>query len=467
MKIHQYNEMMRYLTRPPRLETSTSSPATNVLDTIIPDASNEQRETYAEGSMPERIMPERIMPERIIPKAISEEKQNMIQKINEYVNERLNEGEQVTTKDIKDEFGFKTKKDALIKEALGSEYEDKITKKEILNKETSLASKVNNQLGMGPSAMADVGEEVFTEAKGLYGKYAPQIAKGIGKGLNILATPAVNAALYTHDVISDLKEAAKEGSVTASKALDAFVGKGEKGLYFMLPQLAEDVVTNPIASKILQLGKLGRFANPLGATLSAVGMGKDVYDQYQEFKSLPPEQQEMFKQKYMYDGMTDELGNRIGAAAGGRIGYANGSEDEIPALSEERFFSDSAKELPKEGVNGIYYGAQDKPRVGYKDENFDIAASKNFNKFAGDTKPRYEASYTPNQNIGTFSINKGPGYLGAGYGREDLGNLSINKTPFTTEVGYNYDKDNLSYGIQGLLDIMGNKDIRAGIKYKF
>jgi len=154
---------------------------------------------------------------------------------------------------------------------------------------------------------------------------------------------------------------------------------------------------------------------------------------------------------------------------GGRVGYAEGSNDEleIPTLNEEKFFSGPTREVSKEGITGIYYGAQDKPRVGYKDENFDIAASKNFNKLMGDTKPRYEASYTPNPDVGTFSVNKGPGYIGANYGREDLGNFSINKTPFTTEAGYNYDKGNLSYGIQALVDKFGNKDFKAGIKYKY
>jgi hypothetical protein len=327
MKIHQYNEMMRYLTRPPRLETSTSSPDTIVPATISPDASSGQRETYAEGT---------------IPKAISEEKQNMIQKINEYVNEKLNVGEQVTTKDIQDEFGFKTKKDALIKEALGSEYEDKITKKEILKKETSLASKVNNQLGMGPSAIADVGEEVFTEARGLYGKYAPQIAKSAAAGLRVIGTPAVSTVLYVNDIIDDLKEAANQGSTTASKALSAFVGKGEKGLYFMLPELAKDVVTNPVVSKILQLGSIGRFANPLGAALTVTGVGKDFYDQYQEFKSLPEEQKQMLRKQFTYDqdpGQATAIENmgREGAAYGGRIGYADGSDDEseLPTLNSK------------------------------------------------------------------------------------------------------------------------------------
>ena len=189
-------------------------------------------------------------------------------------------------------------------------------------------------------------------------------------------------------------------------------------------------------------------------------------------------------------------------ATGGRVKYAGGSEEKddlyIPPLdSEEDFFGKSIKMLPKEGLQGLYFGIKEtpkyeeeqpieisgstikelkkylasrmpeqRPEIGYRDENLSISASKGFGPFAN-KGTMYEASYTPNQDVGTFFINKGPGYLGAGYGREDLGNFSISKTPFSTGAGYNYDKDNLSYGIQALVDKMGNKEYQGRIKYKF
>jgi hypothetical protein len=431
MKVYQYNEMMRYLTRKP---TPVTSP--EMLDT-----SGEQRETFAEGSKP---------------KLNSIEKQNLIKE-----------------------------------------------------KETSILNKLNNQLGMGPAALTDIGSEVINDVKGLYGKYAPQVAKGALTGLKVIGTPAVSAGLYAQDVYSDLKNAAKEGSVTASKALNTLVGQGEKGLFFMLPELAKDVVTNPIASKILQLGSIGRFATPFGAGLSAAGVAKDFYNQYKEFEALPQEQKELLRKQFTYDQSPEQTTaienmGRDGAATGGRIGYANESEDEleIPTInSEEEFFGKSVRTLPKEGGRGLYFGIKEipkeiprsedevpieisgstikelkqylaskipeqRPEIGYRDENFGFSASRGFGPFANKGN-MYEASYTPNQDVGTFSINKGPGYIGAGYGREDLGNFSISKTPFTTEAGYNYDKDNLSYGIQALVDKMGNKEAQARLKYKF
>ena len=271
MKIHQYNEMMKYLTRKP---TPVTIPSTL-------DVSGEQRETLAKGTKPK-----------------SDSKENK-------------------------------------------------------KKDTSLTSKVSNKLGMGPAAIADVGGEVVEDVKGLYGKYAPQIAKGALTGLKVIGTPAVSAGLYAQDVYSDLKDAAKEGSVTASKALDTLVGQGEKGLYFMLPELAKDIITNPIASKILQLGSVGKFASPFGIGLSAAGVAKDFYNQYKEFEALPQEEKELLRKQFIYEPTEQdfqrmqEAESRASAATGGRIGYAEGSNElEIPLLNKSE--STSTKRLGPE-----------------------------------------------------------------------------------------------------------------------
>jgi hypothetical protein len=181
--------------------------------------------------------------------------------------------------------------------------------------------------------MIDVGEEVIKDVKGIYGKYAPQIAKGALTGLQVLGTPLASSIFYGTDVGMELKQAADEGNLTAKKALDAFVGQGEKGLYFLLPELAKDVVTSPIANKIFQLGSLGRFATPVGLGLSAAGVAKDFYDQYKEFQALPPEEKEKRIKESTYTPteqdfqIMQEAESRASAATGGRIGYADGSDD--------------------------------------------------------------------------------------------------------------------------------------------
>jgi hypothetical protein len=136
--------------------------------------------------------------------------------------------------------------------------------------------------------------------------------------------------------------------------VDAFVGQGEKGLYFLLPELAKDVVTNPIANKILQLGSIGRFATPVGLGLSAVGVGKDFYDQYKEFQALSPEEKEKRIKESTYTPteqdfqMMQEAESRASAATGGRIGYADGSDDPESDLYIPPLYK--SKEKSKEGI---------------------------------------------------------------------------------------------------------------------
>jgi len=206
----------------------------------------------------------------------------------------------------------------------------------------SLAFRMSNQAAFGPSGIMETGEEVIKDVKGIYGKYAPQIAKGALTGLQVIGTPLASSLFYGTDVGMELKQAANEGNLTAKKALDAFVGQGEKGLYFLLPELAKDVVTSPIANKILQLGKIGRFATPVGLGLSAAGVGKDFYDQYKEFQALSPEEKEKRIKESTYTPteqdfqMMQEAESRASAAKGGRIGFADGSDEiQIPTLTKK------------------------------------------------------------------------------------------------------------------------------------
>jgi len=331
-------------------------------------------------------------------------------------------------------------------------------------------------------SMTNIGEDVVRDAKGIYEKYVPKITKGAATTLRVIGTPAVSAALYVHDIIDDLKEAANKGSITASKALDAFVGKGEKGLYFMLPELAKDVVTNPIASKTLQLFGIGKYSNPAGATISAVGVGKDVYDQYQDFKKLPPEQKEIIKEQILSGGV-DEMGNRTGQKNGGRIGYAEESDDELPTLNtEEEYFGKKIKDIPERDITGPRVGFMDvkkrpnvqlnkseeeggggtggirelkqlllnnmqqlNPMIGYGGENYNAYISKGINPY-GDKALRYGASYSPEGDKGMFTIDKGPGSIGA---------------------GYQYVDDNLRLGIGALKDKLEGKGINLTANYKF
>ena len=217
--------------------------------------------------------------------------------------------------------------------------------------------------------------ELSKGLKEVYGKYAPKIKKGTLTGLKVLGTPAVSTALYVADVAADLKKIADEGNITAKKALDALVGQGEKGLYFLLPELAKDAATSPIANKILQLGKIGRFATPAGAVLSTVGVAKDFYDQYKTFQALSPEEKEKRIKESTYTPteqdfqMMQEAESRASAATGGRIGYAEGSDEiQIPTLTKEPTSSIYGK-YASQIANGkiIKRGPEEKGRLGPED----------------------------------------------------------------------------------------------------
>jgi hypothetical protein len=183
--------------------------------------------------------------------------------------------------------------------------------------------------------------------------------------------------------------------------------------------------------------------------------------------------------------MTDELGNRIGASTGGRIKYAEGSDDEIdiPTLNtEDEFFGKKIKEVPEKDIYGPRIGFMDvkkrsnvplnkseeedggatggikqlkqlllnnmpqlNPMIGYGGENYNAYISKGINPY-GDKGLRYGASYSPEGSDGSFSIDKGPGYIGAGYG---------------------YEKDNLKLGIGALRDKIDGNSINLSANYKF
>jgi hypothetical protein len=167
---------------------------------------------------------------------------------------------------------------------------------------------------------------------------------------------------------------------------------------------------------------------------------------------------------------------------GGRVKFAEGSDDPesdlyIPPLNKE---SISGTNVPKEGIDGLYFGTRQeqrpipvdpmtgkpilsggmrelkqvfssllsdtRPEAGYRKGNIDFYASKGINPFQGDTDFKYGASYTPEGNVGKFMIDKTPQYLGA---------------------GYNYQKDGLDFGITGLKNQMGDKSIALRFGYNY
>ena len=167
---------------------------------------------------------------------------------------------------------------------------------------------------------------------------------------------------------------------------------------------------------------------------------------------------------------------------GGRVKFASGSDDPesdlyIPPLNEKTI---SGTNMSKEGINGLYFRfkeeprtvpidpvtgepitsgrmkelkqvfssllSNEKPQIGFANDNFNLNASKGINPYSADRSIKYETNYRPEGDLGMFSLEKTPQYLSG---------------------NYTYDKDGLNYGISGLVDKMGNKNIQARIKYNF
>lgn len=213
---------------------------------------------------------------------------------------------------------------------------------------------------------------------------------------------------------------------------------------------------------------------------------KNLYQEYfkdpfikKEYETPEPEKKDPFSNLIFgpiaFPKYTQE---ELNLAYGGRAKFANGTEEDdlyIPPLDKP-----SGTDIPREGLSGLYFGFRDepkrvpvdpetgrpiesggakelkqilsslvpekKPEIGFANERFNISASKSINPYDEDRSIKYQASYKPSKDSGEFLIEKTPEYTAGGYG---------------------YNKDGLTYGISGLVDKMGNKNISARIKYDF
>jgi len=206
---------------------------------------------------------------------------------------------------------------------------------------------------------------------------------------------------------------------------------------------------------------------------------KQAYEQELATPKVEPEKKDPFSNLIFgpiaFPKYTQE---ELNLAYGGRAKFANGTEEDdlyIPPLDKP-----SGTDIPREGLSGLYFGFRDepkrvpvdpetgrpiesggakelkqilssllpekKPEIGFANERFNISASKSINPYDEDRSTKYQASYKPSKDSGEFLIEKTPEYTAGGYG---------------------YNKDGLTYGISGLVDKMGNKNISARIKYDF
>ena len=121
--------------------------------------------------------------------------------------------------------------------------------------------------------------------------------KALGKAFRTLGTRAAAVPLAGYTVYDNLKK----GENVVDATLDPLVG-----LELMLPNMFKEnvskITSNPTIQKLLKVGKFGRSFTPIGAGITAAGLGIDAYKYGKERKqlldSLTDEQKtELFRQE--------------------------------------------------------------------------------------------------------------------------------------------------------------------------
>ena len=142
----------------------------------------------------------------------------------------------------------------------------------------------------------------------------------LGKAFRTLGTRVAALPFAGYTIYDNLKK----GENIVDATLDPFVGAE-----LMFPNLFKEnvakITSNPTLQKILKVGKYGRMFTPVGAGITAAGLGIDAYkkarDEYQKLQGMT----ESEKSDYLADQYED-LGGVYGegAADGGLIGDKSG-----------------------------------------------------------------------------------------------------------------------------------------------
>jgi len=130
----------------------------------------------------------------------------------------------------------------------------------------------------------------------------------LGKAFRTLGTRAAAVPLAGYTVYDNLKK----GENVVDATLDPLVGAE-----LMLPNLFKEnvakITSNPTLQKLLKVGKYGRMFTPIGAGITAAGLGVDVYKRAKELQAMSPEERAELAQKR--DDFS--FGEYSGAAEGG------------------------------------------------------------------------------------------------------------------------------------------------------
>ena len=177
----------------------------------------------------------------------------------------------------------------------------------VLEEEGSLAGDIG--AGVGLTTGAVLGSKA-TQADPLKGvrRFGKQGAKNL---IKFLASPTVAAGFAGSELAEgNIKTAG--ASLLAPELAGTLASKGGQGIL----SRAGSILMNPF-------GRAARAFTPVGLATIGAGALKDVYDEYQRREALTDE--ERLAEDIERDRAADEM--MIGAAEGGRIGFADGPDD--------------------------------------------------------------------------------------------------------------------------------------------
>lgn len=189
------------------------------------------------------------------------------------------------------------------------------------------------------------------KGRNLYGKFAKQIARGLGNTVRAVGSPLTGLTLAASE-FADINpiRLAKEDEEGIFKYDEKFgslkedPSMGQAGAELLLPeqikrvagQLPKGIMSNVFGLQGLsKFGKLGALAarapsvmTPVGLTLLGAEGIKKLYDEEQKknrmIEAMDPEERLQFLEE---EKATEEFMSRQSAAYGGRMGFADGPED--------------------------------------------------------------------------------------------------------------------------------------------
>jgi len=150
--------------------------------------------------------------------------------------------------------------------------------------------------------------------------------KLLGKAFRTLGTPLAGTAFAANQISSNIQS----GENVADAVLDPLVGL-ELSFPGLFKENVSKITSNPTLQKILKVGKFGRALTPIGAGITAAGLGIDAAkfsrDRIRELQAMSPEQ----RQELRSEGARQAFDPFM--AAGGGIAKEAGDSSGRPPVS--------------------------------------------------------------------------------------------------------------------------------------